>query len=76
MDLQARLISTTLMIVAGLGLTHAIAAEPVPSKTAQQVDVCRQAGSEYTKLYNIEEQGRVITICQKGDKYYYINTAK
>lgn len=76
MDLQARLISTTCMIVAGLGLTHAIAAEPVPPKTAQQIDVCRQVGSEYVKLYTIEEQGHAITICQKGDKYYYVTSAK
>ncbi|MDX2242810.1 MAG: hypothetical protein NW224_19195 [Leptolyngbyaceae cyanobacterium bins.302] len=76
MNLQARLIGTTVMIVAGLGLTHAIASEPASQKTAQQSDVCRQAGSEYTKLYTIEEDTRSITICQKGQKYYYVTTAK
>jgi hypothetical protein len=80
MNLQAKLVSTTLMIVAGLGLTHAIASEPEPQKMAQQIaqqaNVCRQYGAEYTKLYTIEEEARSITICQKGTKYYYFTTTK
>lgn len=80
MNLQVKLFSTTLTIVAGLGLTHAIASEPTPQKPAQQIaqqsDVCRQYGAEYTKLYTIEEAARSITICKKGTKYYYVATAK
>ncbi len=64
------------MIVAGLGLTHAIASEPTTPKTKHTVDVCRQAGADYTQLYTIEEETRSITICQKGSQYYYVTTPK
>ena len=82
MNLQVRLISTC-MIVAGLGCPHAIAAEPIPAKvtqataqsTAQRFDACRQAGAEYSEVYTIEDGNRAITICQKGNKYYYITQA-
>jgi hypothetical protein len=76
MNRHFTLIGSTLMVVAGLGLTHAIAAEPVPQTVTQRVDVCRQVGAEYQELYTIEEATRSITICQKGDQYYHIITLK
>lgn len=76
MNRHLTLIGSTLMVVAGLGLTHTIAAEPAPQSATQRVDVCRQVGVEYQELYTIEEATRSITICQKGDQYYHIITLK
>lgn len=84
MNLQASLIGTTFMVVAGLGLIHAIAAEPTPAKptqqfaeqVSQQVDVCRQTNAAYRKLYTIEESDYAITICQSGNQYYHIKSEK
>lgn len=83
MNLQFRLISTTLMVVSGLGLSYptwqsAAQAETAtqPTQVAQRVSVCRQAGDDYREMYTINEEKRTITICQKGNKYYYIQTAK
>ncbi|MDX2231916.1 MAG: hypothetical protein NW220_19940 [Leptolyngbyaceae cyanobacterium bins.349] len=72
------LINTAVMLVAGLGFASAIAAEPPAPQTteqaAQAVDVCRQAGADYRKLYTIEEANRSITICQKDNQYYHVTT--
>ena len=76
MNTQIRLIGTTLMLVAGLGLTHAIAAASAPGKTAHRPSVCQQMGANYTELYTIEEETRSITICQNGTTYSYITIAK
>jgi len=76
MNLHLKLIGSTLMIVTGLGLAHAIASEPTASSANQHMDLCQQAGAEYRQLYTIEEATRSITICQKGDQYYHITTLK
>lgn len=75
MNSQPALIGTTLMVVVGLGLANAIAAEPA-NQASQTLDACRQIGSDYHQVYVIEEETRSIAICQKDDKYYYISTAK
>ncbi len=88
MNLQVRLLSTTLMVVTGLGLSYTTwqpTARAEAMKTtqaskvtqaAQRVDVCRQIGRDYREIYTIEEENRSITICQKGKKYYYVQSAR
>lgn len=76
MNLHLKLIGSTLTVVAGLGITHALASEPASQTLNQQPDLCQQAGADYRKLYTIEEATRSITICQKGEQYYHIITAK
>lgn len=76
MNLSLKLIGSALMVMAGLGLTGAIAAEPTPATAQSRLDLCQQAGAEYRELYTIEEATRSITICQKGDQYYHIVTLK
>jgi len=75
MNLQARLVGTTIMIVAALGLTHTIAAEPSP-QTAQHIDACRRVDRNAKELYTISKANPSITICQKGNQYYYITANK
>ncbi|MBF2029723.1 MAG: hypothetical protein IGS48_23695 [Oscillatoriales cyanobacterium C42_A2020_001] len=83
MNLQLRLIGTTLMVVTGLGLSYptwqsVAQAETTtkPAQVAQRLSVCRQVGDDYREMYTIVEENRTITICQKGSKYYYIHTSK
>ena len=75
MNRQAHIITSTIMVVAGLALTQAIAGAATP-KTAQNPNVCQSAGAGYSELYTIDEPQQRITICQNGSRYVYVTARK
>ena len=75
MNRQIHIITSTVMVVAGLALTQAIAGATAP-KTAQAPNLCQSAGAGYSELYTIDEPQQRITICQKGSRYVYVTTQK
>ena len=67
-------LASALIVLAGAGIGDAIAVEPQP-QMAQKQSVCQQLGKDYQDLYSFEAEDSLITICQKGQQYYYIETA-
>lgn len=76
MNRQWTLMASVVVALAGVGMESAIAAQP-QSVQAQKPSVCSQYGSEYQDLYTIEvDSQQTITVCQKGQQYYYVKTVK
>ncbi len=77
MNRQWTFMASVVVALAG-GMDAAIAAQPQPVQVqAQKPSVCRQYGAAYQDLYTIEvDSQQTITVCQKGQQYYYVRTVK
>ncbi|PZV16710.1 MAG: hypothetical protein DCF22_04630 [Leptolyngbya sp.] len=68
MKLKRDLFSTIALAIMALTTGNAIAT-PAPGASAQAA--CRQHG-DYQSLYSFEAEDSTISICKKGEQYYYL----
>jgi hypothetical protein len=77
MHRQWTLAVSILVALVGVGLEPAIATPPASQAQGQKPSVCRQYGAAYQEVYTLEvDSQQNLTVCQKGNQYYYVKTTK
>ncbi len=64
------------MTTLSMGTAIAAEAQPQTAIAPNPNNVCRQYGAEYKEVYSFDTETHSITICQKGQQYYYVQTQK